>query len=230
MVNVDDYTVEKVQLVDNCRLATIFARQKELMDKYHSIEARSGLMQTDDCPVDLNDSRGQARLKDFAWRITEELGEALEAANEETPTHCHEEIADALHFLTEFTILSGLPISQFPRALGLGLKADRLKYLFDQAPPSNATKYLIREANKRELLLATGRVVEFLARTCNCLKNKPWKQSQMLTDQLRFYGELQETWKHFATLCKCAHITEDHLFNLYFRKSEVNKFRQRSKY
>ena len=49
------------------RLVAIFNRQKELMSKYHDIEKRSGLLQTEDCPVNLDDKRGQARIKDFSW-------------------------------------------------------------------------------------------------------------------------------------------------------------------
>ena len=65
------------------KLEAIFARQKELMEKYHDIELRSGLMQTEDCPVNLDDKRGQARIKDFAWRVIEEVGEALDAYYQE---------------------------------------------------------------------------------------------------------------------------------------------------
>lgn len=59
-------------------------------------------MQTEDCPVNLDDKRGQARIKDFSWRITEEIGEALDAMeNESALLHFHEELVDGLHFLTE---------------------------------------------------------------------------------------------------------------------------------
>ena len=90
------------------KLQAIFTRQKELMEKYHHIEASSGLLQTEDCPVNLDDKRGQARLKDFSWRITEEIGEALDALYvEQDQTHYIEELIDGLHFLTELTILAG---------------------------------------------------------------------------------------------------------------------------
>lgn len=96
-------------------LAAIFARQRELMDKYHDIELRSGLLQTEDCPVNLDDKRGQARIKDFSWRVMEEVGEALDALNNEGGEsgllHFHEELIDGLHFLTEMTILSGIDTS-----------------------------------------------------------------------------------------------------------------------
>lgn len=39
-------------------LKQIIGRQKELMEKYHDIELKTGLMQTEDCPVNLDDMRG----------------------------------------------------------------------------------------------------------------------------------------------------------------------------
>jgi hypothetical protein len=122
-------------------LEEIFARQRELMEKYHVIEAKNGLLQTPDIPVNLHDAKGQARLKDFAWRITEELGEAM-----------------------------------------------------------------------------------------NCLKNKPWKQTQMLTDVKHYYEELADAFHFFVELCILSGLNARDLYELYFRKSEVNKFRQRSNY
>lgn len=91
--------------INGDKLEAIFARQQELMNKYHDIEERSGLLQTSDCPVNLDDKRGQARLKDFSWRVTEELGEALDARHDEA--HFKEELVDGLHFLTELSILAG---------------------------------------------------------------------------------------------------------------------------
>ena len=72
-------THAKSEEVVGDRLVAIFTRQKELMSKYHDIEKRSGLMETEDCPVNLDDKRGQARIKNFSWRIIEEVGEALDA-------------------------------------------------------------------------------------------------------------------------------------------------------
>ena len=91
-------------------LKAIFDRQRELMIKYHDIEFKSGLMQTEDCPVNLDDKKGQARIKDFAWRITEEIGEAIDALCNSEKLHYEEELIDGLHFLTEMTILTGYNI------------------------------------------------------------------------------------------------------------------------
>ena len=65
----------------------------------------------------MDDKRGQARIKDFSWRITEEVGEALDAITNESGEsallHFHEELVDGLHFLTEMTILTGYDLPEY---------------------------------------------------------------------------------------------------------------------
>ena len=123
------------------KLEAIFARQEELMRKYNKIEAKNDLLQTDKIPVDIHSHTGQARLKDFAWRITEEFGEAM-----------------------------------------------------------------------------------------NCLKNKPWKVTQMETDVVHYLEEIVDAFHFFIELCILSGLNAEDLFRFYFKKSEVNKFRQRSDY
>jgi len=114
-MNINDVKEEDVQF-EGDMLEAIFERQRELMRKYHKIEKNNGLLQTDKVPVDINSATGQARLKDFAWRVTEELGEAMNTLKNkpwkvtQMPTderHYLEEIADAFHFFIELCILSG---------------------------------------------------------------------------------------------------------------------------
>jgi len=119
----------------------IFARQTELMKKYHQIEAENKLILTHDVPVDIDSQLGQARLKDFAWRITEELGEAM-----------------------------------------------------------------------------------------GCLKNRPWKKTQMHTDVTHYREEIVDAFHFFIELCILSGFTAQGLTELYLKKSLVNKFRQRSNY
>ncbi|NIV96156.1 hypothetical protein GWN42_26045 [candidate division KSB1 bacterium] len=137
-MNVND--IEDMEL-EGDKLDLIFARQKELMEKYHDIEKATGLLQTEDVPVDMHSAQGQARLKDFAWRITEELGEAM-----------------------------------------------------------------------------------------NCLKNKPWKKTQMLTDVTHYKEELADAFHFMIELMILSGMDAFELAMTYMKKSEVNKFRQRSEY
>ena len=195
-------------------LRAIFDRQKELMEKYHDIEFKSGLMQTEDCPVNLDDKRGQARIKDFAWRITEEIGEALDAIENESGEsallHFHEELVDGLHFLTEMTILTGYDLPEY-----------------------TTLKNLIEEGSYRDCYSLNDLVsdhVMYLGMMCNCLKNKPWKQSMMKTNKENFYKHLKLVWSNYIAILTSQDLTEEEITDLYLRKSQVNQFRQRSNY
>jgi len=195
-------------------LRAIFDRQKELMEKYHDIEFKSGLMQTEDCPVNLDDKRGQARIKDFAWRITEEIGEALDAIENESGEsallHFHEELVDGLHFLTEMTILTGYDLPEY-----------------------TTLKDLIEEGTYRDCYTLNDLVsdhVSYLGMMCNCLKNKPWKQTMMKTNKENFYKHLKLVWSNYVAILTSQDLTEEEITDLYLRKSQVNQFRQRSNY
>lgn len=199
------------ETVTGDRLVAIFNRQKELMEKYHDIEKRSGLLQTEDCPVNINDKRGQARIKDFAWRITEEVGEALDAWCEGDDEHYYEELIDGLHFLTEMTILAGMDVESL-----VGAKSDNLKWLYEN-----------RVEERVETMIFF--LVRDLGMMCNCLKNKPWKQTNMLTDVNAFESKLRKVWLDYIGLVGID-LSPDEIVDVYLRKSQVNKFRQRSNY
>ena len=217
-MNINHATVEEVT---GDKLQAIFTRQKSLMDKYHDIELRSGLLQTEDCPVNLDDKRGQARIKDFSWRVTEELGEALDA--KATKDHYQEELIDGLHFLTELTILAGKDYHNIlPEGTAL-YHNDRLEDLVE-----NAKECISRKGDN--LNYWVSKFIENLGMMCNCLKNKPWKQSMMKTDQNAFYGRLAEVWVLYITLLVVSGMDADSIAITYLKKSQVNQFRQRSNY
>ena len=207
-------THAKKETTNKESLRAIFDRQKELMEKYHDIEFKSGLMQTEDCPVNLDDKRGQARIKDFAWRITEEIGEALDAIENESGEsallHFHEELVDGLHFLTEMTILTGYDLPEY-----------------------TTLKDLIEEGSYRDCYTLNDLVsdhVMYLGMMCNCLKNKPWKQSMMKTNKENFYKHLKLVWSNYVAILTSQDLTEEEITDLYLRKSQVNQFRIRSNY
>lgn len=217
-MNINHATVEEVT---GDKLQAIFTRQKSLMDKYHDIELKSGLLQTEDCPVNLDDKRGQARIKDFSWRVTEELGEALDA--KATKDHYQEELIDGLHFLTELTILAGKDYHNLlPEGTAL-YHNDRLEDLVE-----NAKECISR--NGDNLNYWVSKFIENLGMMCNCLKNKPWKQSMMKTDHEAFYSRLSEVWVIYITILVVSGMTAQDIADIYLKKSQVNQFRQRSNY
>lgn len=217
-MNINHAVEEKVE---GDLLKAIFDRQKSLMGKYHDIELKSGLLQTEDCPVNLDDKRGQARIKDFSWRVTEELGEALDAKT--SKEHYQEELIDGLHFLTELTILAGKDYNTiFPQGIPV-YNEDHLKDLVENA------RDLLR-INDRSLNYWVSHFIEQLAMMCNCLKNKPWKQSMMKTDQEAFYRRLMEVWICYITILVTSGLSAEDIASVYLKKSQVNQFRQRSNY
>jgi len=216
-MNIND--VGELQEIPENMLEYIFKTQRTLMEKYEIIEAENGLLQTADIPVDLHSKNGQARLKDMAWRCMEEIAEALEAlhsGDEDSLLHAQEEIADALHFFVEFSILADIPLGDIIQVETLDMMAHQQYYVDRGVRPLNE---------------ALSQFVMYLGLSCNQLKNKPWKQTQMLTDVAKFKNLVVIAWDAFMFLAGCFHIrTFEELFQLYFRKSEVNKFRQRSNY
>lgn len=237
------------------RLTEIFNQQASHMKEYAQIEKTNGLLQTDEVPVDLTDRMGQARLKDFAWRISEELGEALEFAETDEDEY-KEEISDTLHFLAEFTILAGGTPQSIIRNLQPKEDADIETTMADGYVESislaslHGTDYLGRlfstahrriEANtdlglaayssKEHLLTwATGHVLKNLALTCNQLKNKAWSTRERPVNVDNFIHYLQETWVAFAQLSLLAKIGSEELHSLYFKKSAINEKRRETGY
>ena len=207
-------THAKKETTNKESLKAIFERQRELMEKYHDIELKSGLMQTEDCPVNLDDKRGQARIKDFSERITEEIGEALDAITNESGEsallHFHEELIDGLHFLTEMTILTGYDITKdYTLSDLINLGTVRSSYTLNDLVSDH---------------------VMYLGMMCNCLKNKAWKQTMMKTNKENFYKHLKLVWSNYIAILTSQDLTEEEITDLYLRKSQVNQFRQRSNY
>ena len=75
-----------------------------------------------------------------------------------------------------------------------------------------------------------AKFIENLGMMCNCLKNKPWKQSMMKTDQEAFYDRLAEVWVLYITILVFSGMTAQDIADIYLKKSQVNQFRQRSNY
>lgn len=96
--------------------------------------------------------------------------------------------------------------------------------------PRPASTSLDDYARQRYLKDAAYRVIEELSEATNTLKNKPWKTTPVLTDQQHFYEEVADAFHFFIRFCIEANLDAEKLYKLYFKKSEVNKFRQGSNY
>lgn len=233
-MNITDVESQEIQ---GDRLSAIFSRQLELVEKYQEIEGMP------EFPFSPHSRIGQKFFKDFAWRMTEELIEAMEAfeaatyENDDSELkdkhlmHAEEEIVDALHFLVENLILVGIEPKELVDSAtheSYG-GSDRLETAY------LVNGFLIAENNMngdRERSIA-DLVMMPIYRTglaMNCLKNKPWKQTEILTDVPRFRGYMIEAFHGFIQMCIWMGVDDQKLTDLYFKKAAVNSFRQRSKY
>ena len=118
----------------------------------------------------------------------------------------NEELIDGLHFLTEMTILTGI---------------DTSNWTLDN---------LLKKSSRQPLTELVSRFIQVLGMMCNCLKNKPWKQTMMKTNRENFYNHLQQVWEVYISILASQGFTEEDITDIYFKKSQVNKFRQRSNY
>ena len=205
----------------------IFDRQKELMAKYEGIEEANGLLETHDVPVDIDSYKGQARLKNFAWRVTEELTEALEPLftrekvekGSDAYLHMVEEFIDAVHFMAELTILSGLDTEE------------NHMFSFDHCLKQAVLGFNPEANSSLDLVKETMEVIFWMGMAMNCLKNKPWKQTHVTTDEEKYKSFILASGMSLTIILgKFFNIAEQDLLNCYLNKADVNKFRQESGY
>ena len=64
----------------------------------------------------------------------------------------------------------------------------------------------------------------------NYLKNKPWKQSQMMTNEEGYQEEVVKAFVAMMGVFYEMGLNDESLFYLYFKKNMVNRFRQKSNY
>lgn len=218
------------EVVTGDRFDAIFNRQRELMEKYHDIEMKNGMRPTGDIPVDLDDPKGQTVIKDFCWRITEEVGEALDAKGFDE-NHFVEELIDALHFLTELTITAGYDTDFIVEGLSTNKDLpDKLSRWIHARRPRIDYRNSDEITVKNEYNMYQDFMMN-LGMMANCLKNKPWKQSHMKTDKAEFEKWLKRVWLTMGDLLFFdGDLMPDEVVDIYLKKSQVNQFRQRSNY
>jgi len=231
-MNVNDIESEAPEIKPgDCRFVIIGVRQELLMKRYDIIETKNGFV-VPSWPVNLDDRFDQQRLKDLAWRVTEELTEATEARfhSPEDLTHCREELADAFHFLIELSLTAGLTRRDIINNLKMGriegsntfLQGCLLKTMFREVSQ--------KQHGQQHLNVACYKLIEDIGKAMNCLKNKPWKQTHLITDKPKFIGHLCNSFLRMADCSLDLGMDADQFYKMYFKKSEVNKFRIESNY
>lgn len=99
----------------------------------------------------------------------------------------------------------------------------------DMEPYNPGCRRLDDTVYKNLMLLYANCTLAFnIAR--NTLKNKPWKQTQMKTDEANYRMLIIEGFVKLIEFFEFAGLTEDDIYFLYYKKNMVNKFRIKSKY
>lgn len=198
-MNIENFTPFPVTISE------IFMYQKALKFQYEP-EAKEIFENFDlDCHED------QEVFKKYCWRITEELGEALEAAYNREKDHVLEEFIDAFNFTIELFLLIGWePYKQ--------LEPQGVVALKDKSVHVGRTAECMQE------------IVYDLTMCANLLKNRQWRQSQYLVDMHVFEKRMQTLWRTIFIAAGDLGLTEKDLYDLWTLKYQVNKFRIETKY
>lgn len=295
-----DIKEEPIKVVGGKYLEYIYLLQKKLLNQYIKIEGIQSY------PVDVNTKRSQVLLKDFTGRVIEELAEGYEALilvdelttrNKlwfdqelniddfvQTMNHLQnagEEMADAMHFMTELLIYANIQpediesylnkwidknmsimaynlsirkLNTVAKAMSIGSLLIQTEYTFDYKQSNlvdlvglyNLVKDEEGIPNIDVRFLNCGKlynsekyksfkpmmwdVTYHLNIARNFLKNKPWKQSQMMTNEQQYQESLVKAFISMMGLFYMMGIDDENLFFLYFKKNMVNQFRIKSNY
>lgn len=170
----------------------------------------------------------------------------------------NEELADALHFLVETMIVVGITPkfledwainSNFPasmqdyRRFNTTYKALTANATFnfktnpkiDEVLSEVSDTFITGGRNVsigmlEQLKVLSWEVTYPLQLARNTLKNKPWKQSQMISDTKMFNFYMALSFQNLLALTQAMGIDEEALFAVYYKKNQINLFRIKSQY
>jgi len=195
---------------NNTFLNDIFNTQWELALKYKDIEGMP------DWPFDLDSYDHQVWIKDFLWRCTEEIAEALDVLDNDS--EFEKELSDCMHFLVEVFILTGMENRVRYKDLDSMVKA-----INDSQIKGGLSLY--QRINQACLDLVVS-----LGMAGNCLKNKKWKKTPIATDRVKFESHLSKAFTQLVTIYVVTGNDAQNIYDSYYAKSKINKKRQQDNY
>ena len=225
-MNIDD--VKNVDIPAGSLFGAMFGHQLALAMKYEHIEKRNGFWHPPDVRQPIDSAQFQNWLKNMFWRATEEVAEAFEPmeqydddalhqwesefAHDPDIRHFFEELADATHFIIEASVYARI-------------SPQTIDDIWMQACAPEA-----RSRDLSDLRMYAFAFISGMGLAANCLKNKPWKETQMPTDERKFNRRLVDAWLPFCKLWVNLGCNLTDVYQLYMRKNAVNQFRQNTRY
>ena len=172
----------------------------------------------------------------------------------------NEEISDTLHFWLELMIYSGYETEHLMKwldkytegtyrgydQLDSWIKVAGLIVEQELAMKRLPCRWVVKDHMLKDEFLRGGRQLSIERKNLmkqylwdityslqiarNTLKNKPWKQTQMMTDVNQYEESMVNTCLALFKFFYFAGFTKESIYVIYYKKNKVNQFRQRSKY
>lgn len=167
----------------------------------------------------------------------------------------NEEIADVIHFWLELMIYSGFDENHIKKWMDISESQDILHESLEMSgfiinSEQMFKKYIclhvIKDKDVRDLFLLGGRrlsteikdeyrkllwdITYWLQLLRNTLKNKPWKQTQMMTDENKYELYMANVFQALFKFFYFTGFSKESLYEIYYKKNKVNQFRLKSRY
>jgi hypothetical protein len=200
------------------KLFDIFQRQAAYMYSLRPTYAYNNFPQhTQPWPWDLNGRKSQEEFRLLAWRYTEELLEAARHYEVDSNREGQkEELADALHFLIELCIVTGVePAELLTGSPGVKWQpaGDSLEGIFSQE--KKITMDHLFGYPFYEGIRAIGSVMMVL-------KMRPWRVDYRPTNRTAWVLGMNLVFRAFVRLCLFLNINATDIHEAYFAKGQIN--------
>lgn len=172
----------------------------------------------------------------------------------------NEEVSDALHFWLELMIFSGYELDHIEKWLTKDMEFSKTGCLltewlnlgntnndirFYMAKPKSFEVIKDKDLGDREYLRGGRKIsIDIINRASlllwdityyqqmvrNTLKNKPWKQTGVITDMGQYEMGMKNTCLAIFSFLSFMQFTPESVYSIYYYKNKVNQFRIQSKY
>jgi hypothetical protein len=206
-------------------LAEIFQEQEKLLRSLAPIYEHNEFFNKNKFPLSIDGRHSQEEFRLLAWRITEEVYEALQEWDrgmDRDEDKYREEVADVMHFFAELAIICGLSSTEVATGGEAGLLlpgADYLELSF-QRVQLYPLRMEPREAWGMFLTTVANLMMEF--------RQRPWRTDERLTDPAEMRKKFALAWFSFCTSCAITGVSARILHWHYFKKHRINEERRKS--
>ena len=188
---------------------------KMARDQFLMYEKLEGIDDWDAYDFSIDCSEDQMKFKDMLQiRFIEELTEAS-ISMPEPEEHFWEEISDALNFFLSAYCMLGVDFNKFK-------SPEDFLYKGEEKPR--------RITNIYTFGVKAYPVIESVGYLCNLLKNRPWAQSNYLVSLIDFDERLNLLWNRFWHFLGDMKLTSEDVFEMFYKKYQVNLHRIRTGY